>query len=581
MLEGYQRYIDGVLSGKLLVCKYVRQAVERQVNDLKRAKKKDFPYEFDEREAARWIAFISALRHTSGEWKGKSFLVQDFQAFRWACLFGWQRKDGKGRRFRRAYIEVARKQGKTEEAAAVALGGLLIDGEETAQVFSAATTRQQAKIVYGAAKIMSRELKKDSEAADGSIRLLAHRILNTSTDSFFEALSSDAWTLDGLSPHFAIIDEYHAHPTNEVLKVIETGMGARRRPLTYIITTAGFDIESPCFNLRRTAIDILNGSKHDDTFFTAIYTLDEGDDWNDEKVWVKANPQIGVTPTLEFMRSEYTKAVNEGGQSEVEFKTKNLNVWTSSSKTWIADEIWQACPVKIDEEALIGRSCYVGLDFASVADFTAACLLFPPEVDSEDGEYILKWFFWIPEDVLKIRSRDFPDIMKWVVPKRKKADGVMVMPTIKDATAEKCIFVTPGNVTDYDYLVEEMGRIADLYGVLSVGYDPHNAWQTMAKLQDMGFEMEVFRQGIVSMSAPSKEFERLVKKGCINHGGNGVMRWMMANVLPSIELNENLRLKKMSKHQKIDGVIAAVVALGVFHSKPQVEAYSKADAFMI
>lgn len=559
MLEGYQRYIDGVGSGKVIACKYVKQAVARQINDLKRAKKKDFPYYFDEAEAARWIGFISVLRHTSGEWKGQLFNIQDFQAFRWACLFGWQRKDGKGRRFRRAYVEVARKQGKTEEAAAIAFGGLIIDGEETAQVFSAATTRQQAKIVYGAAKIMARELKKDSELINGAVRLLAHRILNENTDSFFEALSSDAWTLDGLSPHFAIIDEFHAHPTNEVLKVIETGMGARRRPLTYIITTAGFNIESPCFNLRRSAIDILSGAKTDETFFSVIYTLDEKDDWNDESVWIKANPQIGATPTWDFMRSEYTKAVNEGGQSEVEFKTKNLNIWTSSSDTWIPDEIWQACPSKQDEDELLNRPCYGGLDFASVSDFTAVCLLFPP--DEYTTEYRLKWFFWLPEDVMKVKSRDFPDIKRWV-----------------DAG---WITVTPGNVTDYDYLIEEMHKIRASYTLLSAGYDPHNAWQTVAKLEEDGFPMDKFSQGITSMSAPAKEFERLVKKGEINHGGNPVMRWMMSNVLPKIELNDNLRIKKMSKNQKIDGVTAAVIALGVYLSSPQVEAYSQTDAFMI
>lgn len=559
MLDGYHRYIKAVTSGEVVVCDMVKKAVARQLSDLKKQKAPGYLYYFDEAEAEKWIGFISVLRHTSGEWKGKQFLVQDFQAFRWACLFGWQRKDGKGRRFRRAYIEVARKQGKTEEAAAIALGGLLIDGEETAQVFSAATTRQQAKIVYGAAKIMAREIKKDSEAADGVIRLLAHRILNTNTDSFFEALSSDAWTLDGLSPHFAIIDEYHAHPTNEVLKVIETGMGARRRPLTYIITTAGFDIESPCFTLRRSAVDILNGIKHDDTFFAVIYTLDDGDDWNDESAWVKANPQIGVTPTWEFMRSEYTKAVNEGGQSEVEFKTKNLNIWTRSSKTWIPDEVWQACPSKIDMESLVGRGCYMGIDLAAVSDFTAAVLVFPP--DEDDGEYVLLPFFWIPADVADIRARDYPDIRRWI--------------------NEGYVETTPGNVTDYDYLIEKIEEISGIYGVYSIGYDPYNAFQTVAKLEEKGFPMSVYRQGVASMSPPSKEFERLVKQQKINHGGNPVLRWMLSNVLPKYDPKENISLLKMTKHQKIDGIIAAVIGLGEYISNPQEAAYSKSDAFMI
>lgn len=559
MLEQYHKYIKDVQTGVATTGLYVKQAVARQLADLKRSKKKDYPYFFDEEEADRWLRFISILRHTSGEWKGKQFLVQDFQAFRWACIFGWQRKDGRGRRFRRAYIEVARKQGKTEEAAAIGLGGLLIDGEETAQVFSAATTRQQAKIVYGAAKIMARELKNDSEAINGILRLLAHRIMDTSTDSFFEALSSDAWTLDGLSPHFAIIDEFHAHPNSDVLKVLETGAGARRSPLFYIITTAGFDIESPCFHVRNSAIDILRGAKHDETFFSIIYTLDKDDDWNDEKVWIKANPQIGVTPTWDFMRSEYTKAVNEGGQAEVEFKTKNLNIWTSSSKTWIPDEIWQKNPSEIDMDALLGRSCYSGIDFASVADFTALVLLFPPEDD--EGEFILLPFFWIPEDVAKIKARDFPDIKRWI-------DAGLVN-------------TTPGNVTDYGFLEAEMRRIRGLYNMLTVGYDPHNAWQTVARLEADDFNMSKYSQAVVNMSPPAKEFERLARQYRINHGGNPVLRWMLSNVVPDYKYNDNLRLTKMSKNQKIDGIIAAVIALGEYLSNPTQPVYSESDLFLI
>ena len=559
MLEQYHRYISDVESGKAVVCLYIKQAVARQQADLKRAAKKSFPYFFDETEAQRWLSFISILRHTSGEWKGKQFLVQDFQAFRWACLFGWQRKDGKGRRFRRAYIEVARKQGKTEEAAAVALGGLIIDGEETAQIFSAATTRQQAKIVYSAARIMARQLREDSEIMRDSIRLMTHRIIHLPSDSFFEALSSEADTLDGLGPHVAIIDEFHAHGTSDVMDAILTGMGKSPQPIAYIITTAGFDIESPCFNLRRSAIDILSGAKVDETLFTVIYTLDEEDDWNDEKTWIKANPQIGVTPTLEFMSAQYQKAVNEGGQSEVQFKTKNLNIWTSSSKTWIPDEIWQKNPKEIDYKALEGRVCYGGIDFASVADFTALCLVFPPE--DEDGEFVLLPFFWIPDEVAKIRARDFPDVKRWI-------DAGLVT-------------VTPGNVTDYAFLEDEMKRLRGIYRMLSVGYDPHNAWQTVSRLEADDFNMSKYSQAVVNMSPPAKEFERLARQFRLNHGDNPVLRWMLSNVMPDYKYNDNLRLSKMTKNQKIDGIIAAVIGIGEYLSNPQPLVYSDSDLFLI
>ena len=550
-----------MLSGRVVVCKLVRLAVERQVKDLKRQRTKDFQYYFDEEEAERWVSFIKILRHTSGKWRGQFFQAQDFQVFRWAVIFGWQRVDGKGRRFRRAFVEVARKQGKTEEAAAIGIGGMSVDGENTAQVYSAATTRQQAKIVFNAARMMCRDLRQDSEYMTEAIDIRAHRINYLPTDSFFEALSADAWTLDGLSPHVAIIDEFHAHPDGGVLKVIETGMGARESPLTYIITTAGFNFESPWYHIRKNAIDILNGTKVDETFFAVIYTLDEGDDWKDKTKWVKSNPQIGVTPSWEFMEAEFTRAMNEGGQAEVEFKTKNLNLPVGSSEVWIQDEIWQKCPSVIDIKSLAGRKCYIGIDFASVSDFTALVCLFPGE--TKDDPYILLPFFWVPETIFEIKSREMPDVIRWY-----------------DAGL---INITPGNATDYDYLADEVRRICSEYDVLSIGYDPHNAWQTVAKLEIDGLPMSQFSQGITNMSAPSKEFERLARTGKINHGGNPVLRWMLSNIVPYYDVNGNLKIKKMkeSRAAKIDGIVAAVIALGEYLKNPQEDVYSKSDIFLI
>lgn len=561
MLEPYHGYIKKVQSGIVPVCDYVRMAVDRQLNDLKRQRRPDFPFYFDEEEADRWISFISILRHTSGEWKGQNFNVQDFQAFRWACLFGWQRTDGKGRRFRRAFVEVARKQGKTEEAAAIMLGGMIIDGEQTAQIYSAATTRHQAKIVYNAAKMMGRSLRTDSDTMAEGLKVMQHRVIWNPTDSYMEALSAEAGTLDGLSPHVAVIDEFHAHPSNEVLKVIETGMGARSQPLTYIITTAGFNFESPWFHLRQNCIDILRGLKTDETFFGIIYTLDDGDDWNDRTTWVKANPQIGITPTWEFMESEYTKAVNEGGRSEVEFKTKNLNMPVGVSEVWIPDELWQACPSDIDLNALAGRECYAGIDFASVSDFTAMTLLFPPQEPNEP--YIALPYFWIPEEVLKMRSRDLPDILRW------QQQGL--------------VNVTPGNVTDYDYLAAEVARLRTLYDIRAIGYDPHNAWQTIAKLESDGLPMDKFSQGIMNMSPPSKEFERIVRNRMLNHGGNPVLRWMLQNCVPYYDANENLKIRKMKETRgaKIDGIVSTIIALGEYLKNPVSDVYSQADVFYI
>jgi len=561
MLELYNGYIKKVQAGIVPVCDYVRMAVSRQLHDLKRQRTKGFPFYFDEHEAERWTSFIACLRHTSGEWKGQHFNIQDFQAFRWACLFGWQRTDGKGRRFRRAFVEVARKQGKTEEAAAIMLGGMVIDGEQTAQIYSAATTRHQAKIVYNAAKMMGRSLRQDSEYMADGLKVMQHRVLWNPTDSYMEALSAEAGTLDGLSPHVAVIDEFHAHPSNEVLKVIETGMGARSQPLTYIITTSGFNFESPWYHLRQNCIDILRGIKTDETFFGVIYTLDDKDDWNDRSTWIKSNPQIGITPTWEFMESEYTKAINEGGRSEVEFKTKNLNMPVGVSEVWIPDEIWQSCPNEINESELLGCECYAGIDFASVSDFTAMTLLFPP---TEAGQpYTILPFFWIPEEVLKIRSRDLPDIVRW------QQHGL--------------VNVTPGNVTDYDYLAAEVARLRTMYDIRAIGYDPHNAWQTIAKLEADGLPMDKFSQGIMNMSPPSKEFERIVRNGMLNHGGNPVLRWMLQNCVPYYDANENLKIRKMKETRgaKIDGIVSTVIALGEYLKNPVDDVYSQTDVYYI
>jgi phage terminase large subunit-like protein len=313
--------------------------------------------------------------------------------------------------------------------------------------------------------------------------------------------------------------------------------------------------------LRQNAIDILRGQKRDETFFTAIYTLDEGDDWNDESVWVKANPQIGITPTWDFMRSEYTKAVNEGGQSEVEFKTKNLNVWTASSETWIQDEIWQACPKEIDEDSLLGKPCYVGVDFAAISDFTAAAFLFPPHGDRK--EYALLLRFWLPQDKIKERARDWPDTIKW--------------------WNEGYIKGTPGNVVDLEILEQDFKGLCAKYDVKVVGYDPLNAWQTIANLEQSGLNMDRYPNTRLHMSPASKEFERLVRQKMVNHGGNPVLRWMMTNVVPVYTQQDLLQLDRMrsSRISKIDGVVASVIALGELLKNPVAEVFSDTDLFFL
>lgn len=545
MIEGYDRYQEEVGNGKVVCCLEVRQAIARQARDLSREDDSDFPYYFDRKEAERVLTFMSLMRCTGGEWKGKRLQLADFQCWRNAVLFGWLRKEDGYRRFRIAYIEVARKQGKSEEASAVSNYGLLADGEESAQIYSAATTRQQAKIVFKSARIMLRELIKESPALKKRVQLLANRVVDNATDSYMEALSSDAWTLDGLSPHISIVDELHAHPTDEVLEVLETGMGARTQPMLYMITTAGYNMQGPCYQMRKTAKNILAGVVEDESFFAIIYTLDDDDDWKDEKNWVKANPNIGVTPKWAFMQAQFTKAKTRGKTAEVGFKTKNLNIWVGSQTGWIKDEAWMACPNEIDLERLRGKVCYGGLDLASTSDFTALCLFFP---GGEEEPHTMLWFYWLPEETFEERWRQTPSMLEW-----------------RDAGH---IEVTPGNVTDYDYVLARAEEVTKMYDVQMIGCDPYNAKQLIVQMQTAGLPVQEFSQGIMMMSGPTKEFERLAMKGDINHGGNPVTRWMLGNVHLYKDAKDNIQVHKGKSTEKVDGIVAGIIAIGEWMTMP-------------
>lgn len=545
MLDRHFRYIDNILSGKVIACKWVKLAVERHQKDLEKSKKSKYPYFFDEKRAETVLSFLTAFRHVSGEWAGQMFEPADFQCFRFAVLFGWRHKETKRRRFRRAYLEVARKQGKSFEAALVQMVGLILDGEQRAEIFSAATTRDQAKIVFEVAKDMVRRFAADDRAAGRVLKVMAQAIVNEATGGKIAALSSDAQKLDGHSPHIAVIDEYHEHPTNKVLKVMETGMGARAQPLSFIITTAGFNIEGPCYRMRKTAMQILEGQKHDDTFFTVIHTLDEGDDWMDEKVWVKANPNIGITPSWEFMRAEFQRAVNEGHEAEVQFKTKNLNIWVSASSTWIQDEAWMKCPPLPD---LTGRMCWGGLDLAERYDFTAFCACFPP--DTPDGIYSFKWWFWVADEAAKGLSGRGVNVYDW--------------------EREGYVTITPGNAVDLTYVIRELAKIGPEINLQSIAFDPWGSVTNQIQMQEGGLVITECRQGFRTMSAPMRDFQRLTAIGQLAHGGNPVVRWMLSNVEVARDPAGNIKPDRRRKENKIDGIVAAIMALAESSApKPQ------------
>lgn len=528
------KFIEDVKSGKIKIGKYAMLAIDRHLADLD----KDWDFVFDEARADKAFAFISALRHTKGESAGKRFNIQPFQEFFIKVLFGWQRKSG-GRRFRKAYLEIARKNGKTELAAAIAVYCFLLDNETGAEVYTAATTRDQARIAFETAKVFLKNLKKDSKTFNKLVNVLKYNCNVPSTNTKFEAVSSDADTLDGLNPHCAIIDEYHAHKTSDVLEVMETGMGSRQQPLLLITTTAGFNKESPCYLYRKVMIDILENRKTDDTVFPLLFCLDDGDDWQDKNNWTKSNPNLGITPYMDYMENQYQKALNEGASKQVQFLTKNLNVWTSTSSVWIPQSYIDETRLYLNDDQLLGKLCYAGLDLASTRDICALVLCFPVQ-DGLDKVHIKSYYF-CPEDNIKERTlRDGVPYLQW------QMDGHLIM--------------TEGNVTDYDYIKSKVIEITKKYRIECIAFDRWNASQLVIHLTNDGANMKPFGQGFISMSAPTKEIEKLFLSCSITHDGNPVLEWMLTNVILRLDPAGNVKIDKGKSTEKVDGPVAMVMA---------------------
>ena len=529
------QFIDDVISGHLNIGTYARLAVERHLKDLENS---SWEYCYSEAMANRAYGFISALRHTKGEFAGQRFNIQPFQEFFIKVLFGWQRKDG-GRRFRKAYLEIARKNGKTELAAAIAVYCFLCDAETGAEVYTAATTRDQARIAFETSKVFLKQLKADSKTFNKLVNVLKYNCNVPNTNSKMESVSADADTLDGLNPHCAIIDEYHAHKTSDVLEVMETGMGSRTQPLLLITTTAGFNRESPCYQFRKVMVDILEGRKIDNSVFPLLFCLDEGDDWQDKKNWTKSNPNLGVTPYISYMDDQYQKALNEGAAKQIQFMTKNLNVWTTTSSIWISNSYVEQTRLFISDEQLTNKKCFAGLDLASTRDIAALVLCFPIQAGLDKPH--IKSYFFCPEDNVRERSL---------------ADGVPYVQWAQDGH----LIMTEGNVTDYDFIKSKVIELTAKYKIECIAFDRWNASQLVIQLTNDGANMKPFGQGFTSMSAPTKEVEKLFLSNEITHDANPVMEWMLTNVMLRFDPAGNIKIDKAKSTEKVDGPVAMVMA---------------------
>jgi len=525
-------YCANILNKKIPAGELTILAVQRFLND-----KKNPNFIFDEKKAQHAIDFFKFLNHYKGEHAGRPFELTNWQRFIVANLFGFYLKDGR-RRYNYAYVEVAKKNGKSTFAAGIGLYMMIADKEAGAEIYSAATNHKQAMIVFDAARhlvMRSPHLKK-------FISVYRYNLHSLHNFSKFEALASDSDRLDGLNPHCAIIDEYHAHKYADLLNNLKSGMVARKNPLMFIITTAGFDKESPCFFERKVCVDILRGIKNQDNKFAVIYTLDDGDDWQDEKNWIKANPNLGISVDVDNMRKEL-KSVKNNDREIINYKTKNLNIWMSSSISWLKDDIWQACDKsnEFDIDDLDGQLCYAGLDLASHVDINAFVLFFPDEPVNH-----LICHFWVPEEKMKERS-DKVDYYYWY--------------------QKGYLKVTPGSVIDIDYLASDILEIAHRYNLQSIAIDPAKAYHGVIQaLQKEGLKMSEFRQGFISMSAPTREFERLITGKKLNHFGNPVLRWMNSNVELAMDAAGNIKVDRGRATDKVDGIVAAIMAIGEWMS---------------
>lgn len=541
-----EQYVADVLAGKIVVGKLVRLAVERHVRDLERSKDEDYPYRFDPEAGNRAIRFFGILKHSKGEWAGQSFQLSGWQAFIQWCGYGWKRKKDGYRRFRIIYIEVARKNGKSTYAAGNGIYLLVADNEAGGEVYTAATKRDQARIVHGEAIRMVRA----SPALKKHVGVVRDNIHVKETSSKFEPLGQDSNTEDGLNPHAAIIDEYHAHKDRGMYDVLDTATGSRRQPLFFIITTAGDDDLSPCKDMHDHAAKVLEGKDDytDDELFAFIACMDEGDDPFEEKNWIKANPNLGISVITENFAAK-AKTAQQMPSARNAFLQKRLNVWVQTAVAWLDVAKWDACKREFDPGEWAGAEQFGGFDLASKIDLTAFVRLL-----KKDGRYYLIPRFWIPKDTAR---------------RREKYDRIPYGQWIDDGL----IIATSGNVTDYDQVEGEIAQECSDNSVINVGYDPHNAAQIAQHLQDRhGVRVIDYAQGFAHMNEPCREWERLIEAGLISHNGNAVMRWMIGNVsIKTNQVTNEIRPVKPEDRstKKIDGVVAALMATGVSMSQTE------------
>ena len=530
-----KRYITKVLDGKIPACRWVKFACLRQKQDLERKKSSKFPYHFDRKRANRPCKFIECLCHVKGPKAGECIHLEDWQCFIITTIFGWVDDNGY-RRFSQAYIEVGRGNGKSTFCSGIGLYMLCADGELGADIYSFATTRDQARIVFDDALAMARG-NKDLQRYYG-LTPLNNSMVIIGTNSKFLPKSADAGTLDGLNTHLGIIDELHAHKTRKVYDVVNSSTSKRSQSLIFTITTAGYILDGICMERRRTVGHVLDGSVIDEALFGIIYTIDEDDDWQSEIALRKANPNWNISVNPKQIMSELISAkLNTSAQKE--YLTKHLDVWVNSDHQWLKMEHYRQCiDSSLKESDFYGEYAIYGLDLASKLDISALIRLHWREIDGVIHYYVFPYFY-LPADA--VHSSDNSQYEGWA--------------------KDEYIQTTDGPITDLNALQEWIAEDVKQYSVLSVAYDPMQATQMSQNLLGDGVPMVELAQNLKNMSEPMKQVQALIYTGRLHIADNPVMHWMASNVVCHTDAKENIYPRKEKVQKKIDGMVALIMAI--------------------
>lgn len=533
--KAYIQYPVDVISGNVIAGKHIKKACERFFSLMD-----DDRYMFLEEKVDKVIRLYHHLRHFKGRHSGKPFVLEPWQEWIIASIYGFYNKSDGSRLTQTVYIEVARKNGKTALAAGIGLNALINDDEDGAEVYFAANSKDQVKI---SAWPLCSNFAKAFDPKEKYLKVYRDTINFDKTISWLKVLAADSTKLDGPNPSTFILDEYHAAKSNSLKAVLESGQGTRDNPLEIIITTAGFDKLGPCYELRTTATEILNGLKEDDSFFMAIYSLDENDDWKDEANWIKSNPNMDVTVKSSYLRKEVRKAMNTPSD-EVNVKTKNLNMWCDSSDVWIPDDYILACSRKVDLDDFTTKDdCFAGIDLSSTSDLTCVSFMIP-----KDGKFYFKTLYYLPEEALDTKKN-----------KEQYSEWVRL----------GFLKLTPGNVVDYDYILDDILSVDKRLYIVKVGYDSWNATQFVINATDKGLPMEPVSQSIGNFNRPTKEMERVILSGNVVIDNNPITRFCFRNVVMKLDHNGNTKPSKEYRDKKIDGVISMIEAMGVCLMTPQ------------